>query len=62
MLAVTPYTMTGPAIVNIFAPSPMIMPSACVNLGRSVFYRIGSYLLDIAQITGLYICFSMWYS
>ena len=31
--------MTAPAIVNIFAPTPRTKPSACVNLGRSVFCR-----------------------
>ena len=28
-----PYTITGPAMVNIFAPTPRMKPSACVNLG-----------------------------
>ena len=32
-LALTPYTITGPAIVNIFAAVPRIMPSAGVRLG-----------------------------
>ena len=32
-LALTPYTITGPAMVNIFAPTPKMKPSACVKLG-----------------------------
>jgi len=31
----TPYTITGPAMVNIFAATPKIKPSAAVNIGRS---------------------------
>ena len=38
-------TITGPAMVNIFAPTPRTKPSACVNLGRSVFCRKG-YIYD----------------
>ena len=49
-----PYTSTGPAMVNIFAPTPRMNPSAGVNLGRSVFCRIGSIPFDIAQIIGIY--------
>jgi hypothetical protein len=30
--------MTGPAMVNIFAPTPKTNPSACVQEGRSVLY------------------------
>ena len=33
-LALTPYTIAEPAIVNILAAVPRIIPSACVNLGR----------------------------
>ena len=33
MLADTPYTITGPAMVNILAPTPNMNPSACVKLG-----------------------------
>ena len=29
--ALTPYTITGPAIVSIFAPTPRMKPSAAVN-------------------------------
>ena len=32
-LALTPYTITGPAIWEIWAPTPRMKPSACVNLG-----------------------------
>ena len=31
----TPYTITGPAIVNIFAPTSRMKPSAAVNIGHS---------------------------
>ena len=31
--------IVGAAIVKILAPTPKIKPSACVNLGRSVFCR-----------------------
>ena len=50
--------IVGAAIVNILAPTPKIKPSACVNLGRSVLCRVGSYFLDITQITVIDICFS----
>jgi hypothetical protein len=32
-LALIPYTITGPAIVNIFAPTPRTKPSACGQVG-----------------------------
>ena len=35
-LAANPYTITGPAIVNIFAAVPRIMPSAGVQLGPNL--------------------------
>ena len=34
-LATVPYTITGPAMVNIFAPTPNITPSVAVNIGHS---------------------------
>lgn len=38
MLAPTPKTMTGPAMVNIFAAVPVTRPSACVKIGtREIF-------------------------
>ena len=33
--ALSPYTMTGPAMVNIFAPTPRMKTFACVQLGLS---------------------------
>ena len=32
--------MTGPAIINIFAPTPITKPSAAVNIGHSDFENI----------------------
>ena len=32
--------MTGPAIVNIFAPTPKMKPSAAVNIGHSDLQKI----------------------
>lgn len=52
--AAIPYTITDPAMVNILAPTPRMKPSACGQLGRSVFCRIGSIPFDIAQIIGIY--------
>ena len=40
MLALTPYTITGPAIVNIFAPTPKMKPSAAVNIGHTLLQNI----------------------
>lgn len=48
--------------MNIFAPTPRINPSACVNLGRSVFCRNGSNSFDIPQIIEIYIKFLVWYT
>ena len=39
-LAEIPYTITGPAMVNIFAPTPNMNPSAAVNIGHSDFSKI----------------------
>ena len=49
-------------MVNIFAAVPKIMPSACVQVGRSVFCRNGSYFRDISQIIGIYSKQLMWYN
>ena len=38
--AVVPNTITGPAILNIFAPTPRIKPSAAVNIGPINFVKI----------------------
>ena len=38
-LALTPYTITGPAMVNIFAPTPRMKPSAAVNIGHSILQK-----------------------
>ena len=38
-LATVPYTITGPAILNIFAPRPKTKPSAAVNIGDSDFVK-----------------------
>ena len=35
-----PYTITGPAMVNILAPTPRMNPSAAVNIGHSTFKKI----------------------
>ena len=37
-LASVPNTITGPAMTNIFAAMPVMMPSACVKIGtREIF-------------------------
>jgi len=45
-----PYTITGPAMVNIFAPTPRMKRSACVNLGRSVFFETGKIISNRIKI------------
>ena len=45
-----PYTKTGPATVNIFAPTPNTNPSAAVNIGHSDFAK------------NIYIETVMWYN
>ena len=39
----------APQQENIFAPTPRMKPSAAVNIGRSVFCRIGSNSFDITR-------------
>ena len=39
-LATVPYAITGPAMVNIFAPTPGMNPSAAVNIGHTIFAKI----------------------
>ena len=50
----------APQQENIFATTPRMNPSACVNLGRSVFYRNGSISFFITQIKGIYIMSAIW--
>ena len=46
MLADIPYTITGPAIANIFVPVPVIKPSACVKLGHIIFLLFSNYRIQ----------------
>ena len=39
-LVTVPYIITGPAMVNILAPTPKIYPSAAVNIEHSDFENI----------------------
>ena len=52
--AAMPQTITGPAMVNIFAPTPKIKPSAAVNIGRSVFCRNKPTIELLLRITQKY--------
>lgn len=61
MEAANQQTITGPAIVNIFAPTPRMKPSADVKLGRNVFCRIGPDSFDLPGIIGIYMEFTIWY-
>ena len=45
--------MTGPAIVNIFAAVPKIMPSACVNLGPITSCSIRTKFFTIHHVITL---------
>ena len=38
--------MTGPAMVNILAPSPKTNPSAAVNIGRSDLQKTFTTMLN----------------
>lgn len=45
-LASVPYTITGPAIVNILAPSPKTKPSACVKIGHIIFLLFSNFTIQ----------------
>lgn len=45
-LASVPYTITGPAIVNILAPSPKTKPSACVKIGHINFLLFSNFTIQ----------------
>lgn len=44
--AKVPYSMTGPAIVKIFAPTPSTKPSACVKIGHIIFLLFSNFTIQ----------------
>lgn len=44
--AKVPYSMTGPAIVKIFAPTPSTKPSACVKIGHINFLLFSNFTIQ----------------
>lgn len=43
--ASVPYRRTGPATVNILAPTPRIRPSACVKIGHIIFLLFSNFMI-----------------
>lgn len=44
--ASVPYRRTGPATVNILAPTPRIRPSACVKIGHIIFLLFSNFTIQ----------------